>query len=65
MGFKQITRIPVGADLSAFAGCSGIPLNLWNCIIGPPCPIDYQVKNVQSIIDLSALLLSSWLSAKR
>src|SRR5216683_1954597 len=25
---KQITRIPVGADLSAFAGCSAIPVNL-------------------------------------
>jgi hypothetical protein len=35
MGFKQITRIPVGADLSAFAGCFSIPLNLLNRIIGP------------------------------
>jgi len=35
MGFKHIPRIPVGADLSAFAGCSGIPLHLLNRIIGP------------------------------
>ncbi len=48
MGFKQITRILVGAsakrsayhyfthtaDLSAFAGCSSIPLNLLKLIIG-------------------------------
>jgi hypothetical protein len=32
MNFKQITRIPVGADLSAFAGCSAIPLNLLKLI---------------------------------
>jgi hypothetical protein len=28
MGFKKIPRKPVGADLSAFAGCSALPLNL-------------------------------------
>ncbi len=28
MGFKQIPQIPVGADLSAFAGCSALPVNL-------------------------------------
>jgi hypothetical protein len=33
MGFKQVPRIPVGADLSAFASCSGIPLNLLKLII--------------------------------
>ena len=40
MGFKQLPRIPVGADLfaptadlSAFAGCSGIPLHLLKLII--------------------------------
>ncbi len=35
MHFKQIPQIPVGADLSAFAGCSGIPLHLLKLIIGP------------------------------
>ncbi len=63
MGFKQIPRIPVGADLfaptadlSAFAGCSGIPLNLLKLIIG-------TLQTVESrFIDSSALpgRISAW-----
>ena len=34
MGFKQIPQTPVGADLSAFVGCSALPLHLLKLIIG-------------------------------
>jgi len=79
MGFRQIPRIPVGADLSrpppiyrpllavliphiiyetslsAFAGCSAIPINLLNLIISPRAPSTIQITNLQSIIGSSAL----------
>ncbi len=36
------------ADLSAFAGCSGIPLHLLKLIISPRAPSNIQGKNLQA-----------------
>jgi hypothetical protein len=39
-----LCRLIYETSLSALlAGCSTIPLNLLNLIIGPPCPIAYPI----------------------